>query len=73
VQQFSIAETAALLGVTPSAVKARLFRARIQMRDCLAGLAGSPTTLASRSKAFELTDEITGSADRGFPLGRFSC
>jgi RNA polymerase sigma-70 factor (ECF subfamily) len=48
VQQFSIAETAALLGVRPCAVKARLFRARIQMRDCLAGLAGSPTTLASR-------------------------
>jgi len=73
VQQFSIAETAALLGVTPSAVKARLFRARILMRDRLAGLAGSPTSALSRLKAFELTDEIMGSADRAFPLGRFSC
>jgi RNA polymerase sigma-70 factor, ECF subfamily len=38
VQQFSIAEAAALLGVKPCAVKARLFRARLQMRDRLAAL-----------------------------------
>jgi len=53
VQQFSVAETAALLGVKPCAVKARLFRARLQMRDCLApSLARSPITLASRLRAF---------------------
>jgi RNA polymerase sigma-70 factor, ECF subfamily len=36
VRHFSIAETAALLGVTKSAVKTRLLRARLQMRDALA-------------------------------------
>jgi predicted RNA polymerase sigma factor len=37
VQQFTIAETAAILGVKQCAVKARLFRARLQMRDAVAG------------------------------------
>jgi RNA polymerase sigma-70 factor, ECF subfamily len=36
VRHFSIAETAALLCVTKSAVKTRLLRARLQMRDALA-------------------------------------
>jgi RNA polymerase sigma-70 factor (ECF subfamily) len=36
VRQFSIAETADLLGLTESAVKTRLLRARLQMRDALA-------------------------------------
>ncbi len=36
VRHFSIAETAAFLGVTKSAVKTRLLRARLQMRDALA-------------------------------------
>jgi RNA polymerase sigma-70 factor (ECF subfamily) len=42
VQHFSIEETADLLGITKSAVKTRLLRARLQMRDALApGIDGS--------------------------------
>lgn len=45
VQHFSIAETANLLGINKSAVKTRLMRARLQMRDALApGLDGSWST-----------------------------
>jgi RNA polymerase sigma-70 factor, ECF subfamily len=42
VQHFSIVETAQLLGIRKSAVKTRLLRARLQMRDALApGIDGS--------------------------------
>jgi RNA polymerase sigma-70 factor (ECF subfamily) len=42
VQHFSVAETAELLGIRESAVKTRLMRARLQMRDALApGIDGS--------------------------------
>ncbi|MGH9555656.1 MAG: sigma-70 family RNA polymerase sigma factor [Terriglobales bacterium] len=42
VQDLSIAETAALLGIEASSVKTRLLRARLQMRDALApGLGGA--------------------------------
>jgi RNA polymerase sigma-70 factor, ECF subfamily len=42
VQDLSIAETAALLGIEESSVKTRLLRARLQMRDALApGLGGA--------------------------------
>jgi RNA polymerase sigma-70 factor, ECF subfamily len=42
VQHFSIVETAELLGIRKSAVKTRLLRARLQMRDALApGIDGS--------------------------------
>ena len=42
VQHFSIEETAELLGIRKSAVKTRLMRARLQMRDALApGMDGS--------------------------------
>jgi RNA polymerase sigma-70 factor (ECF subfamily) len=45
VEKHSIAETAELLGVTPAAVKMRLLRARLQMRDALApGFDGSWST-----------------------------
>ena len=46
VQQFSIAETAALLGIKPGVVKVRLFRARIQMREHLARDLNSRSSLA---------------------------
>jgi len=36
IEQLNIAETAALLGVTSATVKARLWRARLRMRDMLA-------------------------------------
>ena len=45
VQHFSIEETAKLLGIRKSAVKTRLLRARLQMRDALApGIDGSWST-----------------------------
>jgi len=45
VQHFTIAETAHLLGIRKSAVKTRLLRARLQMRDALApGIDGSWST-----------------------------
>jgi len=45
VQKLSIAETAAMLGITEASVKTRLLRARLQMRDALApGIDGSWTT-----------------------------
>ena len=45
VQHFSIAETAQMLGIGQSAVKTRLLRARLQMRDALApGIDGSWST-----------------------------
>ncbi len=45
VQHFNIAETAHLLGIKESAVKTRLLRARLQMRDALApGIDGSWST-----------------------------
>ena len=45
VQHFTIAETAELLGIRESAVKTRLLRARLQMRDALApGIDGSWST-----------------------------
>ncbi len=45
VQHFTIAETAHLLGIKESAVKTRLLRARLQMRDALApGIDGSWST-----------------------------
>jgi RNA polymerase sigma-70 factor (ECF subfamily) len=45
VQHFTIAETAYLLGIRKSAVKTRLMRARLQMRDALApGIDGSWST-----------------------------
>jgi RNA polymerase sigma-70 factor, ECF subfamily len=45
VQHFTIAETAQLLGIRKSAVKTRLMRARLQMRDALApGMDGSWST-----------------------------
>jgi RNA polymerase sigma-70 factor (ECF subfamily) len=45
VQHFSIEETAQLLGIRKSAVKTRLMRARLQMRDALApGIDGSWST-----------------------------
>jgi RNA polymerase sigma-70 factor, ECF subfamily len=45
VQHFSIEETAQLLGIRKSAVKTRLSRARLQMRDALApGIDGSWST-----------------------------
>jgi len=45
VQHFSIAETAQMLGLSQSAVKTRLLRARLQMRDALApGIDGSWST-----------------------------
>jgi RNA polymerase sigma-70 factor (ECF subfamily) len=45
VQHFTIAETAHLLGIRESAVKTRLMRARLQMRDVLApGMDGSWST-----------------------------
>ena len=45
VQHFSIEETAELLGIRKSAVKTRLLRARLQMRDALApGIDGSWST-----------------------------
>jgi RNA polymerase sigma-70 factor, ECF subfamily len=45
VQHFSIEETAQLLGIRKSAVKTRLLRARLQMRDALApGIDGSWST-----------------------------
>jgi RNA polymerase sigma-70 factor (ECF subfamily) len=36
IQKLSIAETAAILGVKEGVVKARLFRARLQLRDLIA-------------------------------------
>jgi RNA polymerase sigma-70 factor (ECF subfamily) len=51
VQHFSIAETAQMLGVSKSAVKTRLLRARLQMRDALApGIDGSWSTGRSEYK-----------------------
>ena len=51
VRHFSIAETAAMLGITNSAVKTRLLRARLQMRDALApGIDGKWNTGRSGSK-----------------------
>jgi RNA polymerase sigma-70 factor (ECF subfamily) len=51
VQRFTIAETAQLLGIRESAVKARLMRARLQMRDALApGIDGSWSTGRSEYK-----------------------
>ena len=45
VQKLSIAETAKMLGITEAAVKTRLLRGRLQMRDALApGIDGSWTT-----------------------------
>src|SRR6266478_2400689 len=45
VQHFSIAETAKMLSIRESAVKTRLMRARLQMRDALApGIDGSWST-----------------------------
>ena len=45
VQHFTIEETAKLLGIRKSAVKTRLLRARLQMRDALApGMDGSWST-----------------------------
>lgn len=45
VQHFSIAETAELLGIRKGAVKTRLMRARLRMRDALApGIDGSWST-----------------------------
>jgi len=45
VQHFTIEETAQLLGIRKSAVKTRLMRARLQMRDALApGMDGSWST-----------------------------
>lgn len=45
VQHFSIEETAQLLGINKNAVKTRLMRARLQMRDALApGIDGSWST-----------------------------
>ena len=45
VQHFTIEETAQLLGIRKSAVKTRLLRARLQMRDALApGIDGSWST-----------------------------
>ena len=51
VQHFSIAETAQMLGISKSAVKTRLLRARLQMRDALApGIDGSWSTGRSEYK-----------------------
>jgi RNA polymerase sigma-70 factor (ECF subfamily) len=51
VQHFTIAETAQLLGIRESAVKTRLMRARLQMRDALApGIDGSWSTGRSEYK-----------------------
>jgi RNA polymerase sigma-70 factor (ECF subfamily) len=51
VHHFTIAETAQMLGVRQSAVKTRLMRARLQMRDALApGLDGSWSTGQSEYK-----------------------
>ena len=51
VQHFSIAETAQMLGLSQSAVKTRLLRARLQMRDALApGIDGSWSTGRSEYK-----------------------
>ncbi len=51
VQHFSIAETAETLGIGISAVKTRLLRARLQMRDALApGIDGSWSTGRSEYK-----------------------
>jgi len=45
VQHFTIEETAMVLGIGKSAVKTRLLRARLQMRDALApGMDGSWST-----------------------------
>ncbi|MGA7629186.1 MAG: sigma-70 family RNA polymerase sigma factor, partial [Terriglobales bacterium] len=45
VQHFTIEETAKLLGIRNNAVKTRLLRARLQMRDALApGMDGSWST-----------------------------
>lgn len=41
VQRLSIAETAQVLGISQAAVKTRLLRARLMLRDLLAGLKGS--------------------------------
>jgi len=50
VQHFTTAETAQLLGLSESAVKTRLLRARLRMRDALApGMGGSWATGQSRS------------------------
>jgi len=50
VQHFTIAETADALGISESAVKTRLLRARLQMRDALApGMGCSWATRQSRS------------------------
>jgi RNA polymerase sigma-70 factor (ECF subfamily) len=50
VQQFTIAETAAILRVKQCAVKARLFRARLQMRDALAPALGSSWSLGHNGR-----------------------
>jgi RNA polymerase sigma-70 factor, ECF subfamily len=51
VQHFTIEETAQLLGIRESAVKTRLLRARLQMRDSLApGIDGSWSTGRSEYK-----------------------
>jgi RNA polymerase sigma-70 factor (ECF subfamily) len=51
VQHFTIAETAEMLGIRISAVKTRLLRARLQMRDALApGIDGSWSTDQSEYK-----------------------
>lgn len=51
VQHFTIAETAEILGIRTSAVKTRLMRARLQMRDALApGMDGSWSTGQSEYK-----------------------
>ena len=42
IQQLSVAETAAALGLTNSAVKVRLWRARMQLRDTLANALNRP-------------------------------
>jgi RNA polymerase sigma-70 factor (ECF subfamily) len=44
VEQLSIKETAELLGITPSNVKVRLLRARLQLRERLTRVLGNEAT-----------------------------
>ena len=48
VEHLSIAQAAEALGLTEAAVKTRLLRARLQLRDLLAAAWGAPSAARSR-------------------------
>ena len=57
IQELSISETSAILGISPGAVKSRLRRARLMLRDILAPGLGTGWTLGM---GFERSEETMG-------------